>query len=180
MEDKFSSNPTKTKKIMSKRHKTNPFFSSRKKMEYGGDDANLFIKFFHKHMSLTFGLSLAGFKTLMLVIWQIHNSRIGASKIRIDSQVLDEYTQQSASVDKCYTDPDGVTLNPKNAGLSLATLNRGLKELCDNNILARHSGRGMYHINPYFIYNGDSKTLDKEIARHDPIPDHIASKHNLK
>ena len=39
--------------------------------------------------------------------------------------------------------------------LSFATFMRGLKELEDAKIIAKHRKRGDYFINPNFVFNGD-------------------------
>lgn len=100
------------------------------------DDAN-FVKIFSANIALTFELKSAGIKAFNVLLYAVQHSAIEKDVVDLDQLTLDDFNE----------------VNEKT--LSLSTLNRGIKELCNAKIIAKHIRTGRYFINPNFVFNGD-------------------------
>ena len=150
---------------LEKRNKTNPFLeqqvSTKSKVsittlndntwvnqitgEVGGTalikrkvvDESKFVKVFTDNIGLFFGLTSAGNKAFALLMWALQ-------KIKdTDLVELNEWTRDELLKDTHKKD------------FSMATFYRGLKELENENIIAKSQKVGWYFINPHFVFNGD-------------------------
>lgn len=100
-------------------------------------DSEKFVKIFTKNIALTFNLKSAGLKGFNVLMFAIQSQSINKDIVTLDKWVLEEF------------------LNNNDVKLSLATFMRGLKELEDSKIIAKHKKRGAYFINPNFVFSGD-------------------------
>lgn len=110
------------------------------------DDAQ-FIKLFAQNIAMTFDLTSSGIKSLSVVIWIVQNSAINKDEINLDSIALDTF------------------LKKNDLKLSLATFKRGLNELEKAQIIAKTLRKGVYWINPNFVFNGDRIAFTTAIER---------------
>lgn len=111
------------------------------------DDAE-FVKIFTANIALTFGLNKAGNKTLTLLLWAVQNTAIGKDLIQLNKYTHEEFLK-----------------NHSVKAFSPAVFKRGLSELEDARIIAKHQQRGFYFINPNFVFNGDRVAFTKVIER---------------
>ena len=123
-------------------------------------DKSEFIKLFAKNIALTFELSGAGFKTLMVLVWAMQNGAINRDRI-----TLDQYTFEDFHAEHGEGNPPIVT------NFALTTFKRGLTELVKAKIIASCMRRGDYFINPDFVFNGDRIAFTTMLEKHDPAPD---------
>jgi hypothetical protein len=135
-------------------------------MSYRKVDKATFVKLFCQNIALTFGLSAAGFKTLMVVSALLQRKGIGRDQISLDSYAYEEFLEEHKDS------------KPKITNFSIATFQRGLTELVSAKIIARCLKKGDFFINPSFVFNGnrvvfstvldlDEKQKEKEIVKDD-------------
>jgi len=115
-------------------------------------DQEQFVKLFSKHIALTFELKSAGIKAFNILIWMLQNKQIDKDLIPLDRVSLDEFLE--AHKDR----------KPP-LQLSLSTFGRGLSELENAKIIAKHLRFGWYFINPNFVFNGDRIAFTTMIER---------------
>tara|TARA_Y100000780_G_C13608943_1_gene387674 strand:+ start:360 stop:917 length:558 start_codon:yes stop_codon:yes gene_type:complete len=105
-------------------------------------DTEKFIKTFADYMAFTFDLTRAGNKALKIVMWQMQQGMPNKDQV-----ILDKYTWQDFIDAHKKLDP------PLN--VSYPTFSRGLAELEQAKIIAKHMRAGTYYINPQCIFSGD-------------------------
>jgi hypothetical protein len=103
-------------------------------------DAEQFVKLFTANIALTFELKAAGIKAFNVLLWTLQNKSITKDLIPLDKIALDEFLKAH---------------NDKKIQLSQPTFWRGLNELEQSQIIAKHIRQGWYYINPNFVFNGD-------------------------
>jgi len=115
-------------------------------------DQEQFVKLFSRHIALTFDLNSAGIKAFNILVWMLQNKQIDRDLIPLDRVSLDEFLE--AHKDR----------KPP-LQLSLSTFGRGLAELENAQIIAKHIRLGWYFINPNFVFNGDRIAFTTLIER---------------
>lgn len=105
-------------------------------------DSDQFIKLFTKNIALTFDLKAAGIKSFNVLVWVLQSKAIDKDLVPLDKFVLEDFLK----------DHEG---REPPIRLSLATFGRGLAELEEAQIIAKHIRQGFYYINPNFCFNGD-------------------------
>jgi hypothetical protein len=103
-------------------------------------DSDEFVKIFTANIAMTFELKAAGIKTFGVLAWILQAKGIRKDLAPLDKFVLDDFLDAHKD---------------KNLALSQATFCRGLSELENAKIIAKHLRAGWYFINPNFIFNGD-------------------------
>lgn len=121
-------------------------------------DTEQFVKLFTSNIALTFNLTSAGIKALNVVVWSVQNSALEKDQLYLDSITRDKFILAH--------NEDGT----KNLKLGTSVFMKGLAELCKNKIIAKSLRKGIYFLNPNFIFNGsrlafttliEKKTEDK-------------------
>jgi hypothetical protein len=112
-------------------------------------DAEQFIKLFSANIGLTFELKAAGIKAFGVLVWTLQEKSISKDLVPLDKYVLEDFLKSQ----------------DKKIALSLATFGRGLTELENAKIIAKHLRQGWYFINPNFIFNGDRIAFTTVIER---------------
>ncbi len=107
-------------------------------LTYREVDEAQFIKLFTQNLALSFNLTAAGIKALHVLIYAVQLKGIMKDIVLIDEITHREFLEK----------------NP-NLSLSRPTLLRGLAELVESKIIARYKTKGMFFINPNFMFNGD-------------------------
>lgn len=115
-------------------------------------DAEQFIKLFSANIGLTFELKAAGIKAFGVLVWTLQEKSISKDLVPLDKYVLEDFLKSQ----------------DKKIALSLATFGRGLTELENAKIIAKHLRQGWYFINPNFIFNGDRIAFTTLIERKSP------------
>jgi len=105
-------------------------------------DADQFVKLFTQNIALTFDLKAAGIKAFNVLMWILQSKAIDKDLIPLDKFVLEEFITK-------HND------RKPSIKLSLPTFGRGLAELEQAQIIAKHMRPGFYYINPNFCFNGD-------------------------
>lgn len=105
-------------------------------------DAEQFVKLFTANIALTFELNAAGIKAFNVLIWAVQSRAIEKDLLPLDKFALDEFVET-------YKDREPPIK------LSIVTFRRGLSELENAHIIAKHIRKGWYYINPNFCFNGD-------------------------
>lgn len=123
-------------------------------VSYKKTDSEKFIKLFTSHIALSFDLSSTGIKAFMVLAWALQHSSISKDVVSLDKYAFSDFMESN---------PD---LNYK-----WRTLQRGITELVNAGIIARHTRPGNFYINPYFIFNGDRIAFSTVLER-DPSQDH--------
>lgn len=113
-------------------------------------DSEEFVKLFTTNIALTFELKSAGIKTFSVLAWILQEKSVNKDLVPLDKLTLDNFL----AVHK-----------EKKLALSLATFARGLSELENAKIIAKHLRPGWYFINPNFIFNGDRIAFTTFIKR---------------
>lgn len=111
-------------------------------------DNDEFVKIFTRNIGLIFDLKAAGIKALNVLIFTISNSAINKDLVVLDKYALEKF----------------IEVQPEYK-LSRSTFDRGLRELVNAQIIARHTREGWYFINPNFIFNGDRIAFTTLIER---------------
>lgn len=109
---------------------------------YKKADAEQFVKIFTAQISLTFELNAAGIKALNVLIWAVQSRAIEKDLLTLDKFALDEFIEAHKNKEPPIK-------------LSIVTFRRGLSELENAHIIAKHIRKGWYYINPGFCFNGD-------------------------
>jgi len=117
---------------------------------YHPADDEEFVKLFARNISLTFDLTAAGNKALVLLIWAVQYTAIEKDLIALDSFAHQDFLTKHAD---------------KGLKLSMGTFKRGLRELEGAKIIAKSERAGFYFINPSFVFNGDRIAFTKIIER---------------
>jgi len=116
-------------------------------------DPTKFIKLFTQNIGMILDLNRAGIRSLGVVAWAVQQKSINKDIVPLTQNTLKEFT-------KSYSED----------GFCLATFKKGIAELIKAKILARHMDRGVYFINPSFIFNGDriafTKVIEKSKEQH--------------
>lgn len=110
-------------------------------------DSDAFVKLFTSNIALTFDLKAAGIKAFGVLVWILQEKGISKDLTPLDRFVLEDFL-------KCH-----------DKKLSLPTFARGLAELENAKIIAKHLRQGWYFINPNFIFNGDRIAFTTLIER---------------
>jgi len=105
------------------------------------DDAK-FLKLFAGLAAHTFDFKSAGIKAFNVLIWVVQEKAISRDLVPLDRFALDEFL-------------DAHKNRKPPLSLSLSTFARGIVELENAKIIAKHIRQGWYFINPNFIFNGD-------------------------
>lgn len=105
-------------------------------------DAQQFVKLFTQNIAMTFGLKAAGIKALSVLIWVLQSKALEKDLIPLDKLVLDDFLDDHKG-------------HKPQIKLSQPTFWRGLSELEQAKIIAKHLRQGWYFINPNFVFNGD-------------------------
>lgn len=117
-------------------------------------DSAEFIKLFAKNIALTFELSGAGFKTLMVLVWVMQNNTINRDNVTLDQYTFDDFHSSH-----------GVGDPPLVSNFAISTFKKGLAELVRAKIIANSVRRGDYFINPNFVFNGSRIAFTNAIER---------------
>jgi hypothetical protein len=115
-------------------------------------DSEQFIKLFTANIGMTFNLSAAGIKTFSVLLWVVQNDAIAKDTVYLDAMVLSDFIESHAT-------------NKKPLNLSITTYKRGLNELEKAQIIAKTMRKGVYFINPNFVFNGDRVAFTTLIER---------------
>jgi len=113
-------------------------------------DDEEFVKLFAKNIALTFDLTAAGNKALVVLVWTVQYKAIEKDLVALDSFTHDDFLN-------AHTD--------KKDKFSIATFKRGIKELEESKIIAKAERPGFYFINPGFVFNGDRIAFTRVIER---------------
>lgn len=100
-------------------------------------DAEKFVKLFTANIALTFNLKAAGIKSFNVLMFAIQAQSINKDRVTLDRYILEDF------------------LKEHEVKLSFPTFMRGLKELEQAQIIAKHKKRSDYFINPNFVFSGD-------------------------
>lgn len=117
-------------------------------------DSEQFVKLFTQNIALTFDLKAAGIKAFNVMLWILQNKAIDRDVIPLDKYVLEEFLEAHNK-------------RKPPVALSIATFARGLSELEQAQIIAKHVRPGFYYINPNFCFNGDRIAFTTLIERVD-------------
>ena len=115
-------------------------------------DTEQFVKLFTQNIALTFGLKAAGIKAFSVLAWVVQHGAISKDIVAIGSYELESFLKAHDQI------------NPP-IKLSIPTLMRGLNELEKSQIIAKHTKRGWYFLNPNFLFNGDRIAFTTVIER---------------
>lgn len=110
-------------------------------------DSERFIKLFTQNIALTFDLKAAGIKAFTVLAWAMQEKSLDRDLVPLDKLVLEEFLEQNS------------------LKMSQATFWRGLAELEQAKIIAKHIRQGWYFINPNFVFNGDRIAFTQVIER---------------
>ncbi len=111
------------------------------------DDAE-FVKIFTANIALTFELGSAGIKAFNVLLFTVQKSGIERDVVSLDEYTLEDFLE----------------FNPEKK-MSLSTLDRGIKELVQQHIIAKHVRPKQYFINPNFVFNGNRISFQTIIER---------------
>lgn len=121
-------------------------------MTYRKVDAAQFVKLFAANIAMTFDLKSSGIKAFNVLLWVVQNKSLNKDLVPMDSITLNEFLADHKNRKPLIK-------------LSIATLNRGLTELENAQIIAKHMRQGWYYINPNFAFNGDRIAFTTLIER---------------
>lgn len=110
-------------------------------------DSEQFVKLFTQNIALTFNLKAAGIKAFNILVWVMGEKGMSKDLIPLDKLVVEEFMQTH------------------NVNISQPTFWRGLAELEQAQIIAKHLRQGWYFINPNFVFNGDRIAFTTVIER---------------
>ena len=111
-------------------------------------DEEEFVKLFVKNIALTFDLKAAGIKAFNVLMWTVQYNAIQKDIVTLDSYTLNEFLE-----------------NNNYKSLSLPTFKRGISELEDAKIIAKTMRKGVYYINPNFVFNGNRIAFSTSIEK---------------
>jgi hypothetical protein len=111
-------------------------------------DSEKFIKLFTTNIALTFELTGSGVKALGFLAWTLQHQTINKDIVALDQYAFDDFMDAHKTLQYTWR-----------------TAQRGLAELVDSQIIARHKRAGNYFINPHFIFNGDRIAFTNVIER---------------
>jgi hypothetical protein len=117
-------------------------------------DSEEFVKLFTANIALTFELKAAGIKAFGVLVWILQERGISKDLAPLDKFALDDFLEAHKD---------------KKLALSQPTFARGLAELEEAKIIAKHLRPGWYFINPNFIFNGDRIAFTTVIERNRQI-----------
>lgn len=100
-------------------------------------DAEKFVKIFTNNIAMTFDLKAAGIKGFNVLLFAVQSQSINKDRVTLDKYLLDDFLKEN------------------DVKLSFATFMRGLKELEQAQIIAKHKKRSDYFINPNLVFSGD-------------------------
>lgn len=110
-------------------------------------DAEKFVKLFTANIALTFNLKAAGIKSFNVLMFAIQSQSINKDRVTLDRYILEDFLKENE------------------VKLSFPTFMRGLKELEQAQIIAKHKKRSDYFINPNFVFSGDRIAFTTMIER---------------
>lgn len=110
-------------------------------------DSERFIKLFTQNIALTFDLKAAGIKAFTVLAWAMQEKSLERDLVPLDKFVLDDFLEKNS------------------LKMSQPTFWRGLAELEQAKIIAKHVRQGWYFINPNFVFNGDRIAFTQVIER---------------
>jgi len=111
-------------------------------------DDEKFVKLFTQNISLMLGLTSAGNKAFVFLMWAVQKYAIKQDFVALGSYELADFIKENGSIN-----------------MSEPTMRRGLSELVKAKIIAHSKKIGVYFINPNFIFNGDRIKFVTEIRR---------------
>jgi hypothetical protein len=115
-------------------------------------DSAQFVKIFTQNIALTFDLNAAGIKVFNVLLWVLQSKAIERDLVPLDKIVLDSFLKEHED-------------RQPPIKLSQPTFLRGLSELSQAQIIAKHLRQGWYYINPNFCFNGDRIAFTTLIER---------------
>lgn len=115
-------------------------------------DGEQFVKLFTANIALTFDLTSAGIKTFGVLLWSVQHKALAKDEV-----CLDTYTREAFI--------DFHKEQKKQMKISQPTFGRGLAELTKAQIIAKTLRKGIYFINPNFVFNGDRIAFTTLIER---------------
>jgi len=115
-------------------------------------DSAQFVKIFTQNIGMTFGLGPAGIKALTVVMWIMQSKALQKDLVPLDKLVLDDFLAEQSS-------------RKPPIKLSQPTFWRGLAQLEESKIIAKHRRQGWYYINPNFAFNGDRVAFTTVLER---------------
>lgn len=118
-------------------------------------DGEQFVKLFTANVGLAFDLTSAGVKGFTVLIWTVQNYGLAKDEIHLDVLTLERFLAAQEGKKQ----------------LSLATFKRGLAELEGAQIIAKTMRKGVYFINPNFVFNGDRLAFTTVIERKKRVRD---------
>lgn len=110
-------------------------------------DDKEFVKIFTSNISVIFDLNAPGNKVFQLLLIVVQKRAIQKDMIYISDEV-----------GKSFSKDHGFTL-------STSTFRRGLKNLLENQIIAKTEHINLYFINPHILFNGDRIAFFNAITR---------------
>lgn len=111
------------------------------------DDAE-FVKIFTSNIALTFDLKSAGIKAFNVLLYTVQKAGIERDVVNLDEYTLEDFLEFN-----------------KDKKLSKSTLERGIKELVQAQIIAKSVRPSQYFINPNFVFNGNRISFQTVIER---------------
>lgn len=119
-------------------------------------DSEEFVKLFTANIALTFNLSSAGIKAFNVLVWMMQKKGIQKDRLTLDKYTLEDFLKEHED----RTPP---------LKMSTSTFKRGLNDLEDAKIIAKHLRAGDYYINPNFVFNGNRIAFSTVIERQNKI-----------
>lgn len=111
-------------------------------------DNDEFVKLFTQNIGMIFGLKSCGIKAFNVLIHTLSKTAINKDLVVLDKYALERFIKEMP-----------------NHKISKSTFDRGLRDLEDAKIIARHTREGWYFINPNFVFNGDRVAFTQVIQR---------------
>ncbi|MGM6296660.1 replication/maintenance protein RepL [Vibrio parahaemolyticus] len=115
-------------------------------------DSEEFVKLFTANIALTFDLTSAGIKAFNVLVHMMQKKGIQKDLVTLDKFTLEEFLEAHKDREPPLK-------------LSQSTFKRGLNDLENAKIIAKHLRAGDYYINPNFVFNGDRIAFSTVIER---------------
>jgi|SRR5690554_3139016 len=117
-------------------------------ISYREVDNEEFVKLFTANIALTFNLSQAGRKVFDLLLRVLQKTAIGKDQVYLSDEVRQ----------------DALAEFPK-LKMGKSTFYNGVKDLIENQIIAKSTKTNVFYINPHLIFNGDRIAFTHAIKR---------------
>ncbi|WP_019222811.1 hypothetical protein [Bartonella rattaustraliani] len=115
-------------------------------------------------IGLFYKLGSSGVKAFEILAWIFKNKTICKDPIPLDGFVLKDFLNQKKHSPQKHT-----------LSLSLSTFSRGLAELEDAKIIAKHIRKGWYFINPNFVFSGEHVIFLLDVNRREKYNQNVIS-----